>query len=98
MIPGITEILMLALIIAGLFILPRITERGREARHAFARTEPGISGPMRLAIAASLLWLSAAALYLEPWKESMARFLVFGLGPVALAWGVNWVLAGFRGR
>lgn len=94
--PGLNEILLIVLIIGGLFILPRIMGRGRETMPVTERQPVEISGPMRLAIAASMLWLAAAALYLEPWKGNTVLFLVLGPGPIVLAWAANWVRAGFK--
>ena len=59
-----------------------------------------MSGPRRLALFVSAVWivgvffLSVANEFPRPWSFS----LVFGVTPVALVWGVVWVVAGFRSR
>lgn len=94
--PGINEILILAVIVVGFLLLPRMTGRGEEVIPVSATPVVEISGTMRLAIAASLLWPAAAAVYLEPWKGNLITFLLIGPGPVVLAWTLSWVIAGFR--
>ena len=96
MFSGVQEILVLVVIILGILFLPRILNRGPETRQAVPRPAIKISGKMRLAIAASVLWPAVIAAYLEPWKQDLSRYLYIGLGPVALIWIIFWVLTGFR--
>ena len=98
---GINEILILAALLFGLILYPRISA----ARRPTARSAPAfhpipqLSGPMRLAIAASLFWTAAAAIYFQPWEAAgEIPFLAYGVGPVVLLWGANWVRAGFRAK
>ena len=97
---GINEILILAALLFGLILYPRISAARRPAaRSAPAfRPIPQLSGPMRLAIAASLFWIAAAAIYFQPWEAGEIPFLAYGVGPVALLWGGGWVRAGFRAK
>ena len=94
--PGLNEILILAVIVMGFLLLPRMSGRREESIPVSAAPVVEISGTMRLAIAASLLWPTAAAVYLEPWKGNLVTFLLVGVGPVILAWTMSWVWAGFR--
>ncbi len=96
MFSGIQEILVLVIIILGLFILPRILNRGQENRAVESKPAVVLSGRMRLAIAASFLWPAALAVVMQPWKRDLFIFLYFGLGPVALFWIIYWVYTGFR--
>ncbi len=96
MFSGIQEILVLVVIILGILLLPRILNKGPETRQIAPRPAIKISGKMRLAIAASVLWPAAIAAFLEPWKQDLLRYLYIGLGPVALIWIIFWVFTGFR--
>ena len=96
MFSGIQEILVLVIIILGILFLPRIFNRGQEKRPAVSRPVFVISGKMRLAIAASVLWPAVMAAYIQPWEKDLYHYLYLGVGPVALIWIIYWVLTGFR--
>ena len=94
MFSGIQEILVLVAIILGILFLPRILNRNPEKK-AMPRPAVVLSGKLRLAIAASILWPAAMAAFMQPWKEGLFPFLYIGLGPVAVGWIVYWVYTGF---
>ena len=96
MFTGVQEILVLVAIIVGILFLPRILNRG-QAKEA-AEDEPPfiLSGKMRLAIGASIVWPAAVAAYMQPWKKDLYSYIYIGLGPVVLVWIVYWVFVGFR--
>ena len=96
MFSGIQEILVLVIIILGILFLPRILNRGQEKSPAAPRPAIVISGKMRLAIAASVLWPAVTAAFMQPWEKDLSRYLYIGVGPVALIWIIYWVLTGFR--
>jgi len=96
MFAGIQEILVLVVIILGILFLPRILNRGQEKRSALPRPVIVISGKMRLAVAASVLWPAVVAAFMQPWEKDFYRYLYLGVGPVALIWIIYWVLTGFR--
>ena len=98
MFSGIQEILVLVIIILGILILPRIFSRGQDTRAAVIRPALVVSGKMRLAIAATVLWPAAMAAFMQPWENDLFRFLYLGVGPVALIWMIYWVATGFRKR
>lgn len=98
MFSGIQEILVLVIIILGILFLPRILSRGSERRPAAPRPAVVISGKMRLALSATVLWPVAMAALMQPWKKDLFFYLYIGLGPVALIWLIYWVLTGFRKR
>ena len=98
MFSGIQEILVLVIIILGILFLPRIFNRGQEKRPAVPRPAIVISGKMRLAVAASILWPAVMAAFIQPWEKDLSRYLYLGVGPVALIWIIYWVLTGFRKR
>ena len=96
MFSGIQEILVLVIIILGILFLPRILNRGQENRPTVSRPAVVVSGKMRLAIAASVLWPAVMAAFIQPWEKDLSRYLILGVGPVALIWITYWVLTGFR--
>jgi hypothetical protein len=96
MFSGIQEILVLVIIILGILFLPRILNRGQENPRVAAKPAVMLSGRMRLAVAASVLYPALMAVYLQPWKQDPIPFLFLGVGPVAAGWIVYWVVTGFR--
>jgi hypothetical protein len=96
MFSGIQEILVLVIIILGILFLPRILNRGQEKRPDLPRPAMAISGTMRLAISASVLWPVVLAAFMQPWEKDLVHYLFFGVGPVALLWLIYWVFNGFR--
>ena len=98
MFSGIQEILVLVIIILGILFLPRILNRGAERRPAAPRPAVAISGKMRLALSATVLWPAVMAAVLQPWNKDLFLYLYIGLGPVAFIWMIYWVLTGFRKR
>jgi len=93
---GVTEILLIIAIILGIFMLPRLMSG--KAEQVRQRSEGGspLSGRMRFAILASLLWPVLMAFFLKPWNSRWVVFFYTAIGPVALIWGISWVVAGFR--
>lgn len=96
MFTGIQEILVLVAIILGILFLPRILNRGQAKESADTGPQFLLSGKMRLAIGASIVWPAAVAAYMKPWKTDLYTYLYVGIGPVVLVWIVFWVLVGFR--
>jgi len=91
---GIQELFVVAAVILILFYLPKRTAENRKERSTVGFRN--LSGKIRLAILASLIYLAVAAYLLQPWHRTLHLFLYFGLGPVAVAWGVAWVIVGYR--
>jgi hypothetical protein len=98
MFTGVQEILILVAIILGILFLPRILNRGQESRQVDSGPYFVLSGKMRLAIAASILWPAVMAVIMEPWKKDLFPFLYLGLGPVVLVWIIFWIYTGFRNK
>jgi hypothetical protein len=94
---GFMEILLIIVVILAVIMLPRLLKRQEEneTREPFQGFK--LSGWKRLAIMASLLWPAFFALYLKPWNSGWPPFLYLAFGPVVLAWGLFWILRGFRG-
>ena len=95
MFSGIQEILVLVAIILGILFLPRILNRSQGNRAVAPQPAVVLSGKMRLAIAASILWPAAMAAFIQPWQDDLYPFLYIGLGPVAVCWMLFWVYTGF---
>ena len=95
MFSGIQEILVLVAIILGILFLPRILNRGQEKKPAAFKPAVVLSGKMRLAIAASVLWPAAMAAFMQPWKDDLFPFVYIGSGPVVFCWIIFWVYTGF---
>ncbi|MDJ0814996.1 MAG: hypothetical protein QNJ58_02290 [Desulfobacterales bacterium] len=98
MFSGVQEILVLVIIILGILFLPRILNRGQENRPAAASPAFTLSGRMRLALAASVIWPALIAAFLQPWKQDLITFLYVGPGPVVVLWIVYWVITGFKNK
>jgi hypothetical protein len=93
---GLTELLLIIAIILGILLLPKTLRRPQEADMRQSDQGLGLTGWHRLAIVASILWPTLLALYLEPWNTDWLIFLSIGVFPIGLAWGIYWVLSGFR--
>ncbi|VGO12692.1 hypothetical protein PDESU_01246 [Pontiella desulfatans] len=98
MLSGIKEIVIIACVLAGLFVLPRMMRRrdvarGGEKRHAPVRRNRGL---LRLGLLLSVLWVALAFVLLNPLSGNLLPFLGAGVLPVGLGWGIRWVVLGFR--
>lgn len=91
---GFQEILIVVLIVLGIFFIPRMISK-RPAPFV-ARPKPKITGKMRIAIAATLVYPLFPAVYFQPWRQNVISLALIGMGPVLLGWLVYWVYAGFR--
>ena len=97
MLSGIKEIVIVVCVLVGLFMLPRFIRRGGP-KPASGQSQPTRKnqGLMRLAVLFSGLWVAIAAVLLNPLSGQMLPFLGAGVLPVALGWGVRWVVLGFK--
>ncbi len=93
---GLTELLLIIAIILGILVLPKRLRRPQEVDMRQPHLRLGLTGCHRVAIVASILWPALLAFYLEPWNTGWFIFLSIGVFPVGLAWGMYWVLSGFR--
>lgn len=91
---GLQEILIIIGVILGLIFIPRMTANQRPQ----PRSEPKmrLSGKIRMAIVASLLYLGIAAAFVQPWRRDFLAFVYLGIAPVGLAWLIYWVFIGFK--
>lgn len=93
---GLSEILLILLIVVVLFFLPRMVSRSAPPVRKPPPLLKKLSGRWRLAIMASVIWLAAMALWLQPWTGSRTLFLGVGAAPVVVGWGAWWVISGFK--
>ena len=99
MFSGVQEILLIALIIGAIVLIPRMTaKRGGSPSIVQPRRHPQVPRSARLFIVVSLFWIAGFALYFKPWQQDPTRFIALGLGPVAAAWGIKWIVAGREKR
>lgn len=99
MFSGVQEILIVALIAAGLLLASRI-RKPREAPPRIILRQPGLqlAWQLRLAIVVSVLWPAAWALFLKPWHHNAVVFAGVGVAPVVVGWSLVWVAAGLKNR
>lgn len=98
MLSGIKEIIIIILVLAGLFILPRMLRRGAAGKtdDATRSSTPKGRGWMRLFLFLSLFWLALAAFLFNPFRDGLTMYLGIGILPVGLGWGIRWVVLGFK--
>ena len=97
MFSGIQEILLIALIVSGIFLVPRMM-KPRPPPQKIVLRHPAltVSWKLRLAIVMSILWPLACAVYFKPWQQALIPYAVVGIGPVVVGWSFNWVVVGMR--
>ncbi|MFU8769427.1 MAG: hypothetical protein ACNA7H_06780 [Desulfotignum sp.] len=88
---GISEILVLILLISGILILPRMLKP--PSAGSSGKKTADLSRKKRAAIVASVLFPAVCALVIKPWEGSFLLFGLSGLVPVALAWAIYWVVS-----
>ena len=92
---GLQEILIILLILAGLFFIPRMMSNRKAPPKVIFRKKPSrLSWTYRLAIVLSVLWPLACTAYFRPWQGDAVAFAVVSLGPVIVGWSVHWVVVG----
>ena len=90
---GISEILVLIFLICALLILPRMI-KSSPSRIGSPRKTRSLSVRMRTGIVLSILFPVISGLILKPWNGSPVRFFTIGILPVALCWGLFWIISG----
>ena len=91
---GLQEILIIVVLIMFILFLPRLTGRGNEKTSSKALQM--LSGKLRMAIIASLIWLMLWTTYFKPWNGDILAFTLVGLCPIIIGWGALWVIDGFK--
>lgn len=95
---GISEILVLVLLICCILILPRIFKpQSAGLKQGKSVLPKSVSAKMRAGIVLSILLPVVAALVMKPWQGNLIAYLAFGVLPVALCWALFWILDGRQG-
>jgi len=52
---------------------------------------------MRLAILITVLWVAGAAILVKPWNNNnLLSYLLLGIAPAVIFWGLIWVYSGYK--
>ena len=89
---GISEILVLVLLICLILIVPRMMKPA--PRNVAPKPARKLTSRMRAGIVASIILPVAAALFVKPWEGRITLYFLIGIFPVILSWSVVWILAG----
>jgi len=88
---GVSEVLILILLISGILILPRMFKPAPKAVQR-KKNKP-LSKKARAGIVLSVVIPIAAAIGLKPWNGNFILFVSIGIIPVALAWALAWIVS-----
>lgn len=89
---GISEILVLILLICAVLIVPRMMAPAPKKSSA-RKAKKGLSAKMRAGIVLSVLVPVVSALVLKPWAGNIIPFVIAGILPVAIAWAGFWIIS-----
>nr|WP_320192523.1 hypothetical protein [uncultured Desulfobacter sp.] len=91
---GISEILVLVLLILCILIVPRMIAPKPSGKRKKTKSSAGIfTMKMRIAIVLSAAVLIISALWAKPWQGQILIFIVSGALPVALGWSLIWIFS-----
>lgn len=98
MLSGIREIIIIGCVLIGLFLLPRLlrVRKGSADAGPMGAAKKSNDGIMRLALLLTGLWIALALILLTPLEGGLLPFFAAGVLPVALGWGIRWVVLGFK--
>jgi hypothetical protein len=94
---GISEILVLVLLIACILILPRFFKGEPDQKKSASKKIRNLPVKLRFNIVLTLAYPLIMALYLKPW-ENLILFITYGIAPVILVWAIIWIVAGKKKR
>ncbi len=92
---GISEILVLILLISGILILPRMFKPAPKAKKKKAKPI-SLTIKLRAGIVISLLFPLLTALMIKPWQGELIIYISIGILPVLMVWAVIWILSAKR--
>lgn len=91
---GISEILVLLLLIVCVLILPRLF-KGESSKKAPSIIKfKKLTAKIRFGVILTFAYPVVMALYFKPWDDGLIPYISFGVIPVFLAWGIVWVMGG----
>ncbi len=91
---GISEILVLILLILCILIIPRMITPNPPGKMKKARQSSRVSTmKMRSAIVLSAAVIIISALWTKPWQGHISMFIVTGILPVASGWSLIWIFS-----
>ncbi|MBU8848584.1 MAG: hypothetical protein KOO64_03520 [Desulfobacterales bacterium] len=91
---GISEILVLVLLIACILILPRLFKGEPVKKRSSSEKLKRLPAKIRFGIVLTLVYPMIMAFYLKPWNENVLSYLSYGVIPVFLVWAVVWIISG----
>jgi len=91
---GISEILVLVLLITCILILPRLFKGEPVKKASSSKKLKKLKTKTRFIIILTIAYPLAMALYLRPWHKNLIFYISYGILPVFLLWAVAWILAG----
>jgi len=95
---GISEILVLVLLIACILILPRLFKGEPDKKKSSSKKIKNLPAKLRFNIVLTLAYPMVMALFLKPWENHLILFITYGIAPVIFAWAVIWIMAGKKKR
>ncbi len=93
--PSFTEILTIVAIIFGIIFLPKMF-RPEQKGSTKKLTINSIPVLARFGIIASILVPIISALYFQPMKDGLIMFILTGIIPLIVGWGIYWMVAGLK--
>lgn len=93
---SITEILTLVLIIIGILVLPKMFRPAEKIKPGKKISISSISILIRFGIIISILIPTVSALIYQPWKKDLILFILTGIIPLIIGWGIYWIFAGIK--
>jgi len=91
---GVSEVLVLVLLIACILILPRIFKPESDKNRSYGKKIEKFSVKLRFLIVVTLAYPLGMALFLKPWENNFIVFFSCGVIPVLLIWAAVWILSG----
>ena len=93
---SITEILTLVVIIIGILILPKMFRQEEKKSSKNKLSINSISVLVRFGIIISILIPTISALVFQPWKKDLILFILTGIIPLIIGWGIYWMFTGMK--
>ncbi len=91
---GISEILVLILLILCILIVPRMLNPAPAPGNKKSRqSSRRLNMKLRAAIVLSLTVIVVSGLWIKPWQGEVVLFIALGILPVALCWALVWIFS-----